>query len=175
VEGKDGPLTVAEVVFYVIAIVTIGAAVGVVTVPNVVHAALFLILTLLGVAGFYVLLTSEFLALVQILIYAGTVSVLLLLALMLTRGREQNLPTVPSGAQWPIGLLASGILVIALVTAVLDSEWPRDTGEVTIVSVNTLAGALFRDWLLPFEIVSIVLLLALVGAVVLGHQDEGEA
>ena len=168
-------MTVAEVVFYVVAFLTIVAAVGVVTVPNVVHAALFLILTLLGVAGFYILLTSEFLALVQILIYAGTVSVLLLLALMLTRGQEQNLPTVASGAQWPLGLAASGVLVVALVTAVLDSQWPRDVGEVTSVNLDTLAGALFRDWLLPFEVVSIVLLVALVGAVVLAHGDEGEA
>jgi NADH-quinone oxidoreductase subunit J len=168
-------LTVAEVVFYIIAILTILAAIGVVTVPNVVHAALFLILTLLGVAGFYILLTSEFLALVQILIYAGTVSVLLLLALMLTRGQEQNLPVVPSGGQWPLGFAVTTVLAIALLTAVLDSDWPRDTGQVTIVSVETLAGALFRDWLLPFEIVSIVLLVALIGAVVLGHQDEREA
>ena len=168
-------MTVAEVVFYILSFLTIITAVGVVTVPNVVHAALFLILTLLGVAGFYILLSSEFLALVQILIYAGTVSVLLLLALMLTRGQQQNLPSVASGSQWPLGLAAAGVLVVALVTAVLDSEWPRDTGEVTIVNLETLAGALFRDWLLPFEVVSIVLLVALIGAVVLGHQDEGEA
>ena len=168
-------MTVAEAVFYVIAALTIAAAIGVVTVPNVVHAALFLILTLMGVAGFYILLSSEFLALVQILIYAGTVSVLLLLALMLTRGAEQSLPTVASGGQWPLGFGVATVIAIALLTAVLDSNWPGDTGQVTIVSVETLAGALFRDWLLPFEVVSIVLLVALIGAVVLTHEDEGEA
>jgi NADH-quinone oxidoreductase subunit J len=168
-------VSVAEAVFYVLAALTIVAAVGVVTVPNVVHAALFLILALLGVAGFYILLSSEFLALVQILIYAGTVSILMLLALMLTRGQEQNLPSVPSGGQWPLGLAAAGVLVVALVTAILDSEWPRDTGKVTLVSIETLAGALFRDWLLPFEVVSVVLLVALIGAVVLAHEDEREA
>ena len=167
-------MTVAEVVFYILAALSIVAALGVVTVPNVVHAALFLIITLLGVAGFYILLSSEFLALVQILIYAGTVSILLLLALMLTRGAEQNLPSVGSGAQWPIGFAASTVLAIALLTAVFDSSWPRDTGQVTVVSLETLAGALFRDWLMPFEVVSIVLLVALIGAVVLAHEDEGE-
>ena len=156
-------------------LISIAAAIGVVTVPNVVHAALFLILTLLGVAGFYILLSSEFLALVQILIYAGTVSILMLLALMLTRGAQQNLPSVPSGGQWPIGLATAIVLAVALLTAVLDSEWPRDTGHVTIVSLQTLAGALFRDWLLPFEVVSVVLLVALIGAVVLAHEDEGGA
>jgi NADH-quinone oxidoreductase subunit J len=94
---------------------------------------------------------------------------------MLTRGAEQNLPSVPSGGQWPLGLGVATVLAIALLTAVLDSEWPRDTGEVTIVSLETLAGALFRDWLLPFEVVSIVLLVALVGAVILSHEDEREA
>jgi len=169
-------LTVAEVIFYVIAVVTIAAAVGVVSLPNVVHAALFLILTLLGVAAFYILLTNEFLALVQILIYAGTISILFLLALMLTRGAQQNLPIVPSGGQWPIGLLVAGVLLVALEVAVLDSSWPRDVGEVTIVSLQTLGSALFRDWLLPFILLAVVLDIALTGAILLAREgDEEEA
>jgi NADH-quinone oxidoreductase subunit J len=168
-------VTVAEVVFYVLALIAIISAIGVVTVPNIVHAALALILSLLMVAGFYILLSNEFLALVQVLIYAGTVGVLLLFGLMLTRGREQNLPSVASGAQWPAGLLASVLLVAVLITAVLDAEWPGDVGEVTLVDINTLGSALFRDWLLPFELVSVVLTVALIGAVVIAHQEEGEA
>jgi NADH:ubiquinone oxidoreductase subunit 6 (subunit J) len=168
-------MTVAEVIFYILAVLVIVASIGVVTVPNVVHAALFLILSLLGVAGFYILLSNEFLALVQILIYAGTVSVLVLLALMLTRGREQNLPSVGAGAQWPLALVATVVLVGVLLTAVLDVEWPRDDSVVTLIDINTLGGALFRDWLLPFELVSVVLTVALIGAVVLAHRDEEEA
>ncbi|HEY7467186.1 MAG TPA: NADH-quinone oxidoreductase subunit J [Dehalococcoidia bacterium] len=167
-------MTVAEVIFYVLAIIAIVASLGVVTVPNIVHAALFLILSLLMVAGFYILLSNEFLALVQVLIYAGTVGVLLLFGLMLTRGRDQNLPSVAMGAQWPAGLLASVVLMAVLLTAVLDVEWPRDIGEVTLIDINTLGGALFRDWLLPFELVSVVLTVALIGAVVIAHQEEGE-
>ena len=164
-------MTIAEVVFYLIALVAIVGAIGVVTVPNVVHAALFLILSLLSTAGFYILLSSEFLALVQVLIYAGAVSTIVLFGLMLTRGRE--LPTVPAGRQWPLGLAAAVVLGGALITAVLDSTWPRDLGTVTMVNVETIGGALFRDWLLPFELVSIVLLIALVGAVVISRQEEG--
>ncbi len=167
-------MTVAEIVFYLLALLTIVAALGVVTVPNVVHAALFLILTLLGVAGFYVLLSSEFLALVQVLIYAGAVATIILFGLMLTRGMRE-LPTVPAGAQWPLALLAAGTLAVVLWTAVLDSEWPRDVGQVTLVGMNTLGGALFRDWLLPFEVASLVLLVALIGAIVISLQEEGEA
>jgi NADH-quinone oxidoreductase subunit J len=168
-------VTVAEVIFYILAILVIVASIGVVTVPNVVHAALFLILSLLGVSGFYILLSNEFLALVQILIYAGTISILVLLGLMLTRGREQNLPTVGAGAQWPLALIGSLVLGGVLLTAVLDVEWPRDNGIVTLVDINTLGGALFRDWLLPFELVSVLLTVALIGAVVIAHRDEEEA
>ena len=168
-------MTVAETLFYILAIIAIVASIGVVTVPNIVHAALFLILSLLGVAGFYILLSNEFLALVQILIYAGTVGVILLFGLMLTRGREQNLPSVPAGAQWPLAVVGSMVLMATLLTAVLDAEWPRDVGQVTLVNINTLGGALFRDWLLPFELVSVVLTVALIGAVVIAHQEEGEA
>jgi NADH-quinone oxidoreductase subunit J len=166
-------VTIAELVFYLLALVTIVAALGVVTVPNVVHAALFLILALLGVAGFYILLSSEFLALVQILIYAGAVATIVLFGLMLTRGRE--LPSVSAGAQWPLALVTAFVLAVALLTAVLDSEWPRTTGEVTVVAMQTLGNALFRDWLLPFEIASVILLVALIGAVVISRPEEGEA
>jgi NADH-quinone oxidoreductase subunit J len=165
-------MTVAEVVFWLLALLAIVTALGVVTVPNVVHAALFLILSLLSVAGFYILLSSEFLALVQVLIYAGAVATIILFGLMLTRGRD--LPTVGPGGQWPLGLLAAGALVGVLLTAVLDSEWPRDAGEVTLVSINALGSVLFREWLLPFELASLVLLVALIGAVVISSQEEGE-
>ncbi len=166
-------MTIAEAVFYLLAIVAIVGGIGVVTVPNVVHAALFLILSLLATAGFYILLSSEFLALVQILVYGGGVATIILFGLMLVRGRE--LPEVGPGGQWPIGLAASLVLGIALLTAVLGSDWPRQTGEVTLVPLEVLAGALFRDWLLPFEIVSIVLTVALIGAIVISRQEEGEA
>ena len=167
-------MTIAELVFYLLALVAIIAAIGVVTVPNIVHGAMFLILSLVCTAGFYILLSSEFLALVQVLIYAGAVATIVLFGLMLTRSGE-GLPSVGVGSQWPLGLLASGALAVTLVIAVLDSTWPRDPGKVTLVSINTLGGALFRDWLLPFEVASLVLLVALVGAVVIAHQEEGEA
>jgi NADH-quinone oxidoreductase subunit J len=67
------------------------------------------------------------------------------------------------------------VLIAVLLTAVFDVTWPRDDGIVTLVDINTLGGALFRDWLLPFELVSIVLTVALIGAVVMAHRDEEEA
>ena len=167
-------MTIAEIVFYLLAVAAIVASIGTVTVPNVVHAALFLIVSLLAVAGFYILLSSEFLALTQVLIYGGAVATIILFGLMLTRGGA-SLPVVPAGAQWPAGLAASLVIMIGLVTAVLDSEWPRDVDEVTLVPIDQIGQVLFRDWMLPFEIASVVLLVALIGAVVISSAEEGEA
>jgi NADH-quinone oxidoreductase subunit J len=166
-------VTVAEAIFYVLAAITIISGVGVVTMPNVVHAALFLIGSLLGVAGFYILLSSEFLALVQVLVYAGAVATILLFGLMLTRAA--TLPAVSVGAQWPLAFLTTSLLALALIVGIADTDWPRDAGEVTLISVQMLGDALFTTWLLPFEIISVVLLVALIGAIVISRQEEGEA
>ena len=166
-------MTIAELIFYLLAFVAVATAIGVVTVPNVIHAALLLIGTLAAVAGFYILLSSEFLALVQILVYAGAVATIVLFGLMLTRGRE--LPIVSVGAQWPAALVVVSALAVTLIVALAKTDWPRDAGQVTLINIETLGNALFRTWLLPFEIVSVVLLVALVGAIVIARQEDGEA
>ena len=167
-------MTIAEIVFYLLAIAAIVSAIGTVTVPNVVHAALFLIVSLLAVAGFYILLSSEFLALTQVLIYGGAVATIILFGLMLTRGGAA-LPVVSAGGQWPAGLAAAGVIMVGLLTAVLDSDWPNDVDKVTLVPIDQIGRVLFRDWLLPFEVASVVLLVALIGAVVISAAEEGEA
>src|SRR3954471_22496652 len=100
-------MTIAELVFYLLAAIAIGAGIGTVTVPNVVHAALFLIVSLVCTAGFYILLSSEFLALVQMLEYGVAVATIILFGLMLTRG-DSNLPSVGPGKQWPAALVVAG-------------------------------------------------------------------
>ena len=167
-------MTIAEIVFYLLAVAAIVGAIGCVTVPNVVHAALFLIVSLLSVAGFYILLSSEFLALTQVLVYGGAIATIILFGLMLTRGGAL-LPVVGPGGQWPAGLVAAGAIMIGLLTAVLDSDWPRDVNKVTLVPIDQVGRVLFKDWLLPFEVASVVLLIALIGAVVISSAEEGEA
>lgn len=166
-------MTVAQGIFYLIAALAVAGGLGVVLMRSTVYAALFLILTLLAVAGVYILLASEFLALVQILIYGGAVTVLLLFALMLTRARD--LPETMVGAQWPVAALASSLLVGLLIAAVATTDWPGDVkGEITRIPFQELGDALFRQWAVPFEVASLVLLVALVGAIVLARQEEGE-
>lgn len=166
-------MTVAQFVFYVIAALAVGGALGVVLIRSTVYAALFLILALLAVAGVYVLLASEFLALVQILIYGGAVTVLLLFALMMTR--TEDLPETMVGAQWPVAAVTSAVLFGLLAVTVTTSDWPGDAiGAIVAVPFATVGDALFQQWAAPFEIASLVLLVALVGAIVLAQQEEGD-
>ncbi len=167
-------MTVAQLIFYLIAALAVGGALGVVLVRNTVYAALFLILALLAVAGVYILLASEFLALVQILIYAGAITVLLLFALMLTRAGD--LPETMVGAQWPFAGVASLTLMGLLIATVATSDWPGDAdGTITRIPFEQVGEALFRQWAVPFEIASVVLLIALIGAIVLARDDDPEA
>jgi NADH:ubiquinone oxidoreductase subunit 6 (subunit J) len=150
----------------------VGGGLGVVLARNVVYAALFLLLSLLAVAAFYILLATEFLALVQILIYAGAVTILLLFVLMLTRARD--VPMALDGPQKPVAAVAGLALLALLLTVATGTTWPRDVGTITRVPFESIGDALFRKWAVPFEVASLVLLVALVGAIVLARPEEGE-
>ena len=165
-------MTGTEAIFYLMAAAAVGGGLGVVLLRNVVYAALSLILSLLAVAAFYILLATEFLALVQILIYAGAVAILLLFALMLTRAHDA--PMALDGPQKPFAAVAGVALFGVLAVAVAGTTWPRDAGQITRVPFETLGDALFRKWAVPFEVASLVLLVALVGAIVLARPEEGE-
>ncbi|MCH7488823.1 MAG: NADH-quinone oxidoreductase subunit J, partial [Chloroflexi bacterium] len=160
-------------IFYLIAALAVGGALGVVLARNAVYAALFLILALLAVAGVYILLGSEFLALVQVLIYAGAITVLLLFALMLTR--TTDVAESMTGAQWPLAVVVSMVLGGLLIVTVTTSDWPGDAdGTITRVLFEDLGEALFTQWAVPFEIASLVLFVALVGAIVIAREEEEE-
>ncbi|MCH8345301.1 MAG: NADH-quinone oxidoreductase subunit J [Chloroflexi bacterium] len=161
-----------EVIFYFVAAVTVLGALGVVLTRNVVHSALFLILALLAVAGVFILLSAEFLAIVQILIYGGAVTILILFVMMLTRVRD--MPQAMDGPQRPFAALAAGAFLALSVLAAVSSDWPGETEKITVVPFRELGDALFRSWGAPFEVASLVLLVALIGAIVLARSEEGE-
>jgi len=166
-------MTVAQFIFYIIAAFAVAGSLGVVFARSTVYAALFLILSLLMVAAVYILLASEFLALVQILIYGGAVTILLLFALMLTR--VGDLPKTMVGAQWPIAAVAATLFGGLLVYTVSTADWPGDAdGTITRIPFEELGEVLFRQWAVPFEIASVVLLVALIGAIVIARQEEEE-
>ncbi|MBD47760.1 MAG: proton-conducting membrane transporter [Dehalococcoidia bacterium] len=155
-------------VFTVLSGIIVGGGLGVVTTRNVVHAALFLLVSLIGVAGFYVLLLSEFLAVVQIFIYVGAIVIVLLFGIMLTRSGEY--PRIADNEQWPAAVLM-GLGFFALLALALLTH-PNLSDERNEINLSILGESLFTDWALPFEIASILLLIALVGAVVLAREDK---
>jgi NADH-quinone oxidoreductase subunit J len=161
-----------EVIFYVVGALAVIAAGGVVFSRNVVHAALFLMLALFAVAGVFVLLAAEFLAIVQVLVYGGAVTILILFAMMLTRVRD--LPTATDGPQKPFAFLAAGAFAVSSIAAIVSTDWPGDTDEVNVVAFDRIASALFTNWAIPFEIASLLLMVALIGAVILARGEEGE-
>jgi len=164
-------MTGVEVAFGLLGIVAVGSAGLVVTTTRIVHAALWLVVTLGALAGCYLLLMAEFVAWVQVLIYVGAVVVLLLFAVMLTRA-----PTGPSAEltgrnRWVALVVAAataGVLLSALSAGWSQAEIDLDAGATGGVEAG---DALFRTWVLPFEALSLLLLAALVGAITLSRQD----
>ena len=166
-------MTGHDVVFVLVGLVTAGAAVLTVTSKNLVHAALYFAVTLGGMAGVFLTLAADFLALVQIVVYVGAVTVLFLFGLMLTRapiGREAL-----DGQNRGLGLAVSGGLFVVLSTLVIGAFGGERTSEVTGPGIREFGIAIFADWVLPFEVLSMLLLAALIGAIVLSRRESGES
>jgi len=165
---------VTEVIWWVLAIAIVATAIGVVASRSIIHSAIFLILSLAGVAGMYLLLTVEFIALVQFLIYGGAVTVLILLALMLTRLAERS-ELRTTGSQAPLAALVSVALLAILGAVALSTSWPGDVDDMPAeVTVTLISNRLFQDFGAPFVIASVLLLVALVGAIILARQEDAD-
>ena len=164
-----------QIFFYLIAAAMVVSAVRVVTVRNVVHAAMYLVVVLAGVAAQYILLASEFIAATQVLIYIGAVIVLVLFGVMLTRaklGRDANL----NNDYWWVGALTAfmvlGVMAYALLDHYADEPISRDGLTSQAVSnTEQVSDAVFSTYVVPFEAISVLLLAALVGAIVLARKD----
>jgi NADH-quinone oxidoreductase subunit J len=163
-------LTLQEWFFSALALAGTVAALRLVTAKNVVHAALYLVVTLAAVAAIYLLLAAEVVAWVQVLIYVGAIVVLLLFGLMLTRapiGREA-LDNQQRGLSAIVALAVLAGLGILLWDTFRDAEIRLSASTTADVGEN-----LFRSYILPFEVVSFLLLAALIGAIVLARREEG--
>ncbi|GIW07822.1 MAG: hypothetical protein KatS3mg060_2627 [Dehalococcoidia bacterium] len=160
----------ALVAFGIVAAVAIVASLGVVLARSVVSAAVSLVISLMAVAGVYVLLLADFLALVQVLIYGGAVTILLLFALMLSRtGRDSGLTT----RHRPIATVAGLATAIFLGWAIVATNWfALPYAQLQRVELPIIGTALFSTWALPFEVVSLVLLVALIGAAVIARTGD---
>ena len=190
-----------DVIFWILSVMAVVGALGVVMVPDLFRAALLLIVVFIAVAGFFILLSAEFLAVVQVLIYVGAIAILIIFAVMLTRDVQHG--NLPNRMQLPAAVLAA-LLFAALVAVAVDTQWeflPAEQQErvdlVQTSAVTTLTGdvlteagitgpeeqsevqnagladLLISDYVLPFEAVSVLLLAALIGALVLVRPNPG--
>jgi NADH-quinone oxidoreductase subunit J len=165
-------LVAQNIAFYVIAAMMVFGAIRVVTCKNLVHAALWLVLVLAGVAAQYILLAAEFIAITQVLVYLGAIVVLFLFGIMLTRaktGTDVNLdnPTIGKVGAGVIGLALFGLLGYTL----WDQFRGQEFGDMAVQRTAEVSDSIFSTYLVPFEVISVVLLAALIGAIVLARRD----
>jgi NADH-quinone oxidoreductase subunit J len=166
-------MTWVQGIFVLLGLVAVGSALLVVTTSNMVHAALWLVVTLGSVAGVYLLLAAEFLAWVQVLIYVGAVVVLLLFALMLTKAPTGPQPGQDRRRSAPAAMVALLVAAVLVTTVVAGFADVRLDLEGAVVGSAAMTGAtIFEKWVLPFEVLSVLLLAALIGAIVLSRGDD---
>lgn len=168
-------LNAQSIGFFVFSVFTIGGGLGVVTSRNLIHGALFLILSLFGAAGLFVLLSAEFLAAVQVLVYIGAIAILIIFAVMLTRSMTR-LSEVFNRQWWLSAVVAVGLFVLILVGVILPVFGGMDTASVApdVATTVDLGVALVdgNQYVLPFEVASILLTAAMIGAIVIARDNE---
>ncbi len=163
-----------NVAFYILAVAMAIAAIGVVRSQNIVHSALFLVIVLAGAAGQFILLAAEFVAWVQVLIYIGAIVILFLFGIMLTRAPMRSAGNLDNSQRWAaaaVSLFVLGVIIALLVDAYGGKEIKLKDSLVVLGNSNTVGTSIFRTYLVPFEVVSMLLLAALVGAVVIARRD----
>lgn len=159
-----------NVAFGVIAAIMVGSALRVVTTRNIVHAALYLVLVLAGVAAQFILLGAEFVGVTQVMVYIGAIVVLFLFGIMLTRtdmAHEADLDNDQRALAAIVGLGLLGVIGGTLWDTWRDTELPENTPQLT----SELSDSIFSTYLVPFEVISILLLAALIGAIVVARKD----
>ncbi len=183
-------MDLATLLFWIIAITLVGSSLLVVGLRNIVHSALALVVVFAMAAGIYLLLNAEFIAIVQILIYAGAVTILILFALMLTRTNNLRTNSNPVNKMWWLGAIISTLVGAGIIFAVTLSPYstahaggaagfgygpqnaacPLPPNNVAYIG-QLLYSPTCYSYVLPFEIASLVLLVAIIGAIVIGRED----
>jgi len=159
-----------NVIFGIIAAAMVLGALGVVRTKNVVHAALYLVVVLGGGAAQFLLLGQEFVAWVQVLVYIGAVIVLFLFGIMLTRAPMHPKDSLDNSLRWP-GLVVSLFLAGVLSTLLIDAYHADKVEHVAPIRTAAVTRSIFTVYIIPFEVVGVLLLGALIGAVVLARKD----
>ena len=163
-------MSLSLAVFLTATLATLAGALGVVLARNIVYAAFALLLSLIGVAGIFLTAFAEFLALVQILICGGAIVIVILFTLILTRPTDFG--TLTDNRQWPLAALVAVCIFAVMALAILTTEI-RTVATQQTVPFSELATALFKEWAIPLEITSLILLVALIGSIVMVGSSKG--
>jgi NADH-quinone oxidoreductase subunit J len=170
-------LLAQNIAFGLISAAMVLAALRLVTTQNVVRAALYLVVVLAGAAGQFILLAADFVAIVQVLVYIGAIVVLFLFGIMLTRAPIGRTSQVDNDQRWIAGIVA--LFLLGVLTAILVDAFPfEDSAKIPFDRItnagqttSTIGNAIFQTYVVPFEVVSVLLLAALVGAIVVARRD----
>jgi NADH-quinone oxidoreductase subunit J len=162
-----------QIAFWFLSALAVFSALMVITRRNPVYSVLYLILTFFAISGHYLLMNAQFLAIVNIIVYAGAIMVLFLFVLMLMNLNKESEPQRNKYLIWAGGI-SGGLLMYVLIAALESPDSPKITqpGAGSIGLISNLGAKLFTDYVLPFEISSILFLSAMVGAVVLGKKGD---
>jgi NAD(P)H-quinone oxidoreductase subunit 6 len=171
-ESSNGStdLDISSVLFFLLAFGVVGAGIAVVTLRNIIHSAVAMMICFGSLAGMYALLGAPIVAAAQVLIYLGAISVLILFAIMLTQAGDANLPA-PFHRQLPIAAVIALAIIGLVGWAVIQTDWALAVQPVA-AAVEDIATALFTDYALPFEIISLLILVAIIGAIFLARRPE---
>jgi NADH-quinone oxidoreductase subunit J len=165
-------LVAQNIAFYIIAALMVVGAIRVVTCKNLMHAALWLVLVLAGAAAQYILLAAEFVAITQVLVYLGAIIVLFLFGIMLTRAKTGTDDNLNNSRSARLGAVLIGILLAGVMGYSLwDGFGDREFGVIDVQRTAEVSDSIFSTYLLPFEVISVLLLAALIGAIVLARRD----
>lgn len=158
-----------NIIFWLIAVVTLGSALLMVTSKNIFHSALYMVVTFIGVAGVYLMLQADFLAAVQILVYAGAITIFIVFGIMLTVRGSMKQTNMFSGSVLPAGIVS--LALIAINTAmVLKTKWPLNNVMPPNETVPQIANLLLAKYIIPFEVAAALLLVALLGAIIIAKE-----
>ena len=166
--------TLKTFIFYGFALLTVASALVVVTVRNIVHAAFSLMVTLFGVAGLYVFLQADFLAATQVIVYVGGILVLILFGVMMTSGRLEMRLHIERGQLLLGGVISVALLMLLLTVIANTPKWKNlsDDGEQLEPTTRRIGELILNgQFLLPFEVVSVLLLVALIGAALISRKE----
>lgn len=160
-----------QIFFILLGLLTLAAALMVVTTRNLLHAALWLIVVFFGIAGLFILLHAEFLAVVQVLIYVGAISTLIIFAVMLTR-RIMDPQQPRFNSQWGLVGGFSALLFVGLAAVATRVAWPAATGVPPADAIQQLGADFVGIYAVPFEVASVLLVTAMIGAILIARERE---